>query len=247
MGLFSEVQKGLQGGFGQSMTSRLPSSVQQKISTGTGIFQDIQDGNLIGAGQRLLNARGGGRFGNNHFNTPTAMLGGLSPAEALNRYRQHSGIDFAYKNLWLLEVSSALKGESDIFNMYAYNVDFSPFTITGEKKQIGSAHVDLVNSSDPVEMTITTLDDVNGSIKRWFEDHAVACAPSDGTVGVPHDYAIKIKVTHAFSSKESNKGGYQSKGMFRTGNITLGLSRSEQSMAETTMSFVQLDTFMAGA
>jgi len=245
--LFSDVQKKIGGGFGQSISSAIPSVARQAISTGTSVFQDIQDGNLIGAGQRLLNARGGGRFGNNHFNTPTAMLGGLSPAEALNRYRQHAGIDFAYKNLWLLEVSSALKGDFDIFNMYAYNVDFSPFTITGEKKQIGSAHVDLVNSGDPVEMSITTLDDVNGSIKRWFEAHAVACSASDGTVGLPNDYAIKIKVTHAFSSSETNKGGYQSKGLFRAGNITIGLSRSEIAMAEITMSFVQLDTFMGGS
>lgn len=242
MSLFSDIQKSLAGGFGQSIISKVPQA-NQFLSQGEGILQDIQDGNLIGVGQRILN---GGRRngGNNHFNTKTAMLGGLSPQEALTIYNKQHGIEWCRKNLWFIEVSSKLKGENNLFNMLCYSADFSPFTVTGEKKQIGAGHIDIVNSSDPVELNLVTYDNKKGEIKRWFEDHAVACAASDGTVGLPSDYAIKIKFTHAFINRETNQGGYESSGLFRTGNISLALARTEQALSEITMSFVQLDTFM---
>jgi hypothetical protein len=248
MSLFNIVQNGLQVGFGKTILDALPIQARETFSKITNRLGELQSGNFDEFALGVLEDFGIGTT-NRHFNKKTAMLGGLSPQETLTLYQRHQGIEFCRKNLWFLEVSSALSGENELFNMFAYNMDFSPVTLTGEKKQIGASHVDLVSSSDPVEMTITTLDDVSGSIKQWFEAHGSACAASDGTVGVPADYAIRIKVTHAFvdrnTDKDGNGLGYVSKGLFRVGNMSLGLSRSEQALSEITMSFVQLDTFMA--
>lgn len=248
MPLFNDIQNSLKNGFGQSIVRTLPTKLSSAITGGINALGDIQNGNLLGAAERALSASGIS-IGAGNFNMPTAMLGGLSPQQTLNLYSQHHGIDFCRKNLWLLEVSSALSGENDSFNMYAISADFNPITITGEKKQVGAAHIDTVNSADPVEINLTTLDDVNGSIKQWIEDHAAATVSSDGTVGLPIDYAISIKFTHAYANRltSSLSNGYQSKGLFRVGNLALSLSRSEQALSELSISFVQLDTFMAGA
>ena len=94
------------------------------------------------------------------------------------------------------------------------------------------------------ELRLTTIDDQQGTLKRWFAAHHGAAAPRDGTVGVPDSYAITIKVVHAFITRGSNRGGYEDIGMFRPANMALSLSRREDGLEEVQMSFSQLDTFM---
>ena len=247
MSLFSDVQSGLQSGFGKSLTSAVSGKLPQVgkiLNQAPAILNDLENGNFTSLGQRLLSG-GGFNSGDNFFNTRSSAFAGLSPAEAFQVYKKQRGIRWCFKNLWFIEVSSELKGENELINMLCSSLDYSPFTVTGEKKQIGSAHVDLVNSSDPVELTMTCYDNKTGDFKRWCEDHAVACASSDGTVGVPANYAIRIKITHAFVNRTTNQGSYESVGLFRFGNITHNLTRAEQSLSEITASFVQLDTFMS--
>jgi len=232
----------------------VPGKMQRLVASGTGALGDVMNGDFGNAGLRVLDSgilsdflpgmEGVGaqaRF----MSTPTPLFGGISPAEARSIYQEQRSNEFCRKNLWLIEVSSRLTGDaSSSFNMFATDIDYSPMTITGEKRKIGAAHIDLVNSSDPTELRITTMDDTSGTIKHWFKDHSEACASGDGTVGLPSDYAIKIKIVHGSVAGGHVVGGYHTLGQFRTGNIDMNLSRKEDGLEELQLTFVQLDTFI---
>jgi hypothetical protein len=232
----------------------VPSSMQRMINSGTGAIGDILNGDLSNAGLRLLDSGMLDQFipgmsgigaQARYFGTPTPLFGGLSPAQAREIFNEMHNTRYCRKNLWLIEVSSAAFGDaSGRFNLFATDLEYAPFTISGEKHKVGAAHVDSVNSADPVELRLTAYDDDSGFIKNWFKAHCQAAVNGDGTVGVPADYAIKIKVVHGFVTQDSNRGGYEDIGLFRPGNIDMSLSRREDGLQELPLTFVQLDTFI---
>lgn len=249
---------------GQSMASNaamnlvnkyVPIQAQRMINVGSGAVGDLLQGNWDAAGMRLLDSGllnnllpsgiGGLASQTMYWGAPTPLLGGISPTEAYNIYQEARGQKLAKKNLWLIEVSSRLKGDmSQRFNLFATEVEYEPFTITGEKRRVGGAVIDAVQGGEPVEMRLTTIDDQEGTIKRWFAAHYGAVAAQDGTIGVPDSYAITIKVVHAFITRASMRGGYEDIGMFRPANMAVSLSRREDGLEEVQMTFSQLDTFM---
>jgi hypothetical protein len=89
---------------------------------------------------------------------------------------------------------------------------------------------------------MTTLDDEEGTVKKWFTAQSAATVHQDGTVGVPFEYAIEIDVLHAFV--KDNDTGYRDKGIYRPANMDVSLSRSDKGLAELTLTFNQLDTFI---
>lgn len=224
------------------------------INTGGGMVGDIMSGDFEGAAIRLLDSGllsryfpglGGIASQAAYWGSPTPLMGGISPTEAQQIHEEARQTEFAKKNLFLVEVSSELQGDvSSRFNLFVTDVEYTPMIISGEKRKVGSAHVDSVNSSDPIELRMTTLDSKDGYIKRWFMQHAGAAAARDGTVSPPAGYAINVRVVHAFVTSGSNQGGYEDKGLFRPGSIDLTLSRREDGLEEVQMTFVQLDTFM---
>lgn len=248
---------------GQSMASNaamnlvnkyVPLQAQRIINVGGGALGDVLQGNWEDAGMRLLDSgllndllpgMGGVASQTMYWGSPTPLFGGISPTEARNIYDDMRGQKLAKKNLWLIEVSSRLNGDmSQRFNLFATEVEYEPFIIAGEKRRVGGAVIDAVQGAEPVELRLTTIDDQQGTLKRWFAAHHGAAAPRDGTVGVPDSYAITIKVVHAFITRGSNRGGYEDIGMFRPANMALSLSRREDGLEEVQMSFSQLDTFM---
>jgi len=248
---------------GQSMASNaamnlvnkyVPLQAQRMINVGGGALGDILQGNWDTAGMRLLDSgllndllpgTGGVASQTMYWGSPTPLFGGISPTEARNIYDDMRGQKLAKKNLWLLEVSSRLNGDmSQRFNLFATDVEYEPFIIAGEKRRVGGAVIDAVQGAEPVELRLTTIDDQQGNLKRWFAAHHGTAAARDGTVGVPDSYAITIKVVHAFITRSSNRGGYEDIGMFRPANMAVSLSRREDGLEEVQMSFSQLDTFM---
>lgn len=233
----------------------VPSSVNKLINNSGKIGGALMNGDLLGAAGGLLNTGilngvlgklAGPLKQARYWATPTPLFGGISPAMAKAMHQESMGIEYAQKNLFIIEVSSLIGGDfSSRFNMLASSVDYNPTTITGNKIKIGGATTDSVQSSEPTELTITTLDDSYGSIKAWFNDHAHAVVSSDGTVGLPAFYAIKIKIVHAvIESPLFSLGGYEDIGLYRPAVLSLSLSRSEDALQEITMTFSQLDTFM---
>ena len=235
------------------VNKHLSPQAQWIMNVGGGAAGDIMSGNFEGAGLRLLEEGGleklvslaGARSQPAYWGTPTPVFGGITPSEARQILEDMGDQKLAKKNLFLVEVSSPLMGDvSQRLNMFCTELDYSPLTISGEKRKVGAASVDIVQSADPMELRMTTMDDKLGTVKRWFELHCIAAAAADGTVGVPGLYAIKIKIVHAFVTQGSNWGGYKSIGLFRPANLEVSLSRREDALQELQMTFAQLDTFM---
>ena len=233
----------------------IPLQAQRGLNIGAGMLGDVMNGDYEGAGLRLLDS---GLLNNlfpgmsgvasqaMYWGAATPLFGGISPTEARRIYDGMRGHRLSKKNLWLIEVSSKLMGSSELerFNLFATDVEYAPFTISGEKRKVGGAVVDSVQGGEPVELRLTTMDDQSGSLKKWFAAHHGAAAAEDGTVGVPASYAITIKVVHAFITRGSNRGGYEDIGLFRPANLEFSLSRREDGLQEVQMTFSQLDTFM---
>lgn len=237
----------------------IPADVQKGLKIAGGMASDFmkdgEDGGLNGVGLGLLDSgllndmlpgMSGVASQIKYWKTPTPLFGGITPTEAAKIYDDMRGNSFSKKNLFLIEISSKLMGAgiSQRFNMFVTEIDYAPFTISGEKRKVGSASVDSVQSSEPIEMRITTMDDQSGSIKRWYVNHHGAAAQENGTVGVPDNYAIQIKVVHSFITRKSIRGGYEDIGLFRPANLEFSLSRREDGLQEVQMTFSQLDTFM---
>lgn len=232
----------------------IPMQVRGAVNAGARIAGDLMAGDWNSAGMRLLDSglldqfipgMGGVASQAAYWGRPTPLFGGLSPTEARQLSEESQAITRARRNLFLIEVSSALQGDvSSAFNMFVQDLDYSPFTLSGDKRKVGAATIDSVIGGEPTELRMTTLDDKQGTIKRWFRDHQAAVAGEDGTVGVPGAYAVTIKVVHAFITRASSRGGYEDIGLFRPVNMDMSLSRREDALAELTMTFTQLDTHM---
>lgn len=233
----------------------IPADIRRTVNIGAGAAGDILNGDFEGAGLRLLDSgllreylpgMDGVVSQQRYFGTPTPLFGGITPNEARKIYGEIKSNPLCRKNLFLIEVSSPILNDvSSRFNMFATELDYAPLTITGEKKKIGGAHIDITNSADPVEMRLTTMDDQTGFIKTWFEAHCAAAAARDGTIGVPASYMINITIVHGFVTTGSTpSNAYKNKGLFRPANMEVNLSRREDSMQELQLTFVQLDTFM---
>jgi hypothetical protein len=250
----ANVGTGMAANAARDLVNRYAPTNQRAFNAATGALGDILSGDFNNAGLRLFDSgllydilpgfngiAAQARF----WGTPTPLYGGITPAEAKKIYTEIRGVRHCKKNLFLIEVSSALAGNiSQRFNLFATELEFAPYTISGEKKKIGAGHADIVNSGDPVEMRVTTLDDQSGFLKLWFAAHCQAAVSQDGTVGVPEEYAIKIKVVHGVVTSGSNFGAYEDKGLYRPANIDISLSRREDGLQELQLTFVQLDTFM---
>lgn len=262
MGFFDTLKNGLSGSLSNSVSNIAQAKIKDRLPSNMG--------GVVGAGMRLINGaspmdvagdlltsgllRSKSSFAADiidqalYMNTPNPLFGGITPKEAKEIYSQSLETKYARKNLFLLEVSP-YSGADDViskaFNLFATEVSYSPWTIGGEKRKIGGIAVDTVHSTEPMEMRITTMDDEVGTLKVWFKRMAEKTAHKDGTVGLPKDYLIKIKMTHSFikPSFKSDDFPYRDEVLVRVANIDLESSRRDSAMQEITMTFTQHDNF----
>jgi hypothetical protein len=172
------------------------------------------------------------------------LWGGISVMEAKRLYQETQYAGHVKKNLFLLKVSSPLAGDvSKVFNIFATDVEYSPFIISGEKTKIGGAVLDRAEGCEPAELTITTFDDQYGTLKNWFSEHHAAIAHRDGTLGLPANYAVRIEIWHGIVM-EGNKNAWADIGQFRPANLNISLTRREDALEELQVTFSQMDTFM---
>lgn len=260
----------------------IPANIQAGFGVAKGMIGDYNkagdEGGLGGVGLGLMSKYGSMVPGQSSVASQTKywrkkipLWGGITPVEAAEIYDDMQSFQnkFAKKNLFLVQVKSKYDDKnststviSKIFNMFVTELDYAPFTLIGEKRKVGSASIDSVQASEPVTLRITTIDDINGTIKKWFFSHVSAAANADGTVGVPDDYAIEFKIYHSVISetqatdkkmmtykKDGTEDGwiypsYRDIGLFRPANLEFNLSRREDGLQEIQMTFEQLDTFM---
>lgn len=238
------------------MNKYIPMQQQRALAVGTGAIGDIMAGDFQGAGMRVLESgliddllpgMAGVATQTRFFATRNPLMGGITPAMARGIIEEMQMQKFARTNLFTLEVTSPIESDfGGVFNMFATSVEVTPNTITGEKRKIGGAIVDSVQSAESTELSITTLDNTVGRIKRWFEAHCAKVAPINGTIGLPSEYAITITVIHAALDQDTAgvASAYKNKGIFRPNNMELSLSRRDNELQEVRMTFSQLDTFM---
>jgi hypothetical protein len=178
---------------------------------------------------------------------PTALLGGITLKQARQIFEAHVGLDLAKKNLWCLRITN-LSGDMAVdFNMFATDVGYPGFMVTGDAVPVGTGAFDVVTGSERIEMRVATLDDAAGSIKRWFYGlHDRMCLP-DGTVGLPGDYLFRVDVMHAFIDERAYGADEALWDTFimRPGSIEIEKSRRDDAMEELQMTFVEFDTFNA--
>ena len=135
-------------------------------------------------------------------------------------------------------------GLTSVFNLLAADISYSAIGIEGDKVKLGSSVADRITGATATEVRVTTFDDENGTIKRWFKAKASQAAHSDGTVGVMSDYLVRLRVLHSFVDDQANQGGFEETLLLRPNTIEHELSRREQAISEFTMTFTQIDTFM---
>ncbi len=197
---------------------------------------------------RVLRGGAGGQVANPR-NTRTPLLGGITLDQAARMHAEMRSVDRAKKNLFVIEVSDLSTSNNSLpegdgfysFNFFAVEVNYAPLTISGEKRRVGGVMLDGLTGNEPVEMRITTFDDTEGTLKRWFSSKAESIAHKDGTVGVPADYLVKIVVSHAFVAGAEGKP-FREEFLMRAVNIEHDLSRRDDAMAELQMTFTETDT-----
>lgn len=233
----------------------VPETLRSKIDSGSKVLGLAMDGKWGDAGLEamkgglfdgLLSTLSGSAQQQAIMGRSSKLMGGGSLSNAKQLIEKVVAGKHVHKNFFLLEVSSLSEGDfSSTFNLFAVDVSYDAFNIAGEKKRVGGALVDTVTGQEAVEMRFTTFDDQSGNLKKFWARHHARAVARDGTVGVPADYAIRIKVLHGvIAGGDGHSSAYADEGLFRVQTLSSEQSRREDSLQELQMTFSQLDTFM---
>lgn len=209
------------------------------------IFGKVGGGRNFGAGDSSCSSNG------DPWTTPSKMFGGISASEAKQLFLDWTGIELASNSLYLIEITDLSPiasffggGNTGAFQLFTTSISYSPVGIPPDKQNIGSAVIDGVKNTEHVDLSLTTYDDSYGTLKRWFDAKAAAVAHSDGTIGLPIEYLVKIRILHSFFSDETNRGGYEVSYLMRPVSIEHSLSREDGGKQQLQMQFTQFDTFV---
>jgi hypothetical protein len=137
-----------------------------------------------------------------------------------------------------------VSGNEFLLNLLATELSFSPNTINGEETPIGSASIDGVTGAGRTDMSITTMDDASGSVKRWFDALCGKVAYSNGLFGMPIDYLVEITVSHMDVLGLLADGKVKTwQYLMRPVSSEVSLSRGEDAIETLQLRFAQFDTF----
>lgn len=150
-----------------------------------------------------------------------------------------------------LGLSTGSTGESiaqvavSTFDLLAMDVSYS-VSLQADHQQVGGGFIDKPTGISPAELSITTLDDQAGTIKRWFDAKQAQVAHGDGTMGLPAEYLVTIEVVHAVASDQvaNSLRAYSYKKRYRANTRSAELSRRDQGLAELQLNFSEFDNFM---
>lgn len=133
----------------------------------------------------------------------------------------------------------------DCFDMLAVDVSYGT-ELVADHVQIGSSFIDRPTGRNPTDLTITTMDDEAGTLKRWVNGKINQVARPDGTFGLPAEYLCGVEIVHAIPSDQvaGYEAAYSKALRLRVQSINVDLSRRDQALAEYTIVFSQFDHFM---
>jgi hypothetical protein len=195
---------------------------------------------------------------------PSRAMGGVTPSEAKRIMQATLQTKFARKNLFLVQITrtptqdmpegsdwltSKSTANLPLFNLFVTDLSYTGFSINAEQQRVGSQILDQPIGRDPFDLRITTLDNEQGQIKQWFSFLASRIARTDGTMRVPSEYLIKIKIMHGFVTEESKRHWLGGNGVqvhehwYRMGSMEVDLSRKEDGFEELTIVLHRFDSF----
>lgn len=133
----------------------------------------------------------------------------------------------------------------DTLDLLCVDVQYSK-SINGDSVNLGGTFYDAPSGASATEITLVTMDDEAGTLKRWFEGKRQQVAAIDGTMGVPAEYSVGIEIVHAIPGPEVKgvSGAYKQYFNMRAVSISSELSRRDQQWEELPMTFIQIDPFM---
>jgi len=257
MSLFDQIANKVSAG----MASRVPSMGSIAGGIGGALVGKFVPKSLQGSVNRALRGDIGGAIADGLGNALTGaaakklgklrLLGGISLSEAERIAAEVQSTNYAKKNLWYLQIGEWEKedGYEDIshaFNLFATDVTYTPRSITSEGKAIGMGVMDAISGSERAELRITTYDDARGTVRGWFNSKLAKVAHDDGTLGLPMEYLIKIRVGQSATDELGGTlfGSYQETYLLRPTSIDYELSRTEDGLQQIQMTFSQFDTYM---
>lgn len=179
------------------------------------------------------------------------LLGGMTLNQARETYEQLRDAQLARKNLFFIRVVDYNPPPieyadgfyfTSLFNLFAIDVSYSPSSLASEKIQLGSAVMDRITGSEATELSVTTMDDSRGSLKRWFDAKKEQAAHTDGTFGLPWQSWVDIECYHA--TPQAREDAYKINLRMRPQSIQHDLSRRDNAMSELAMQFSQVDSFI---
>ena len=217
-------------------------AIPAKLNKFVPAARSFLQGDLAGAANSLLDQFLGPALGFSLEDSPSSLVGGITLAEARQRFDEFASIQHAKKNLWHISVENLSAGTAPDVNLFATEVGYTPITINSEGVRIGSGSFAKVDGTERVEMRVTTYDDKDGTIKRWFADLASGLAKPDGTFGLPIEYLVRVTVTHAFID-EGVGNAYVDTYVMQPGTIEYDHSRRDDALQELQFTLVQFDTF----
>lgn len=239
----------------KAIDKNIPPQLRGKLDSAGKVVGGLMKGDFEGAAlsaleggflDGLMGNLGGTARENRQRNQALPIYGGLSIAQVQRLHDEVLSANHVRKNLFVLEITSYAEGDmSDVFNLLCVDLEYEPWNIAADKQRAGGVVLDFVTGQEAVEMRMTTYDNEDGALKSFFARHHAAVAAQDGSVGVPAEYALKIKVLHGVA-KGGNRvsSAYADEGLFRVASCGVGLSRREQALQELPLTFSQLDTFM---
>lgn len=212
---------------------------------------------VIQAAQNIFAAAGilDAAFGQPFEDTPLELLGGMAPSDALEIMRRIRALRPSRKNLWFVRLTDSkppdlgpgLKGVDPLgtLDLLAIDVSYGSNGIQSGKTNVGSAVLDLPNGIEHTDISVTTLDDSAGTLKRWFTAKQQQIAAKDGTFGLPVDYCMTIEIVHGAPAPDTPQEPFAYRSLFkmRAASMQFDLSRRDQGFAELQMTFTQFDTF----
>ncbi|WP_340615828.1 phage tail protein [Xenorhabdus entomophaga] len=109
----------------------------------------------------------------------------------------HSALRIRYAQGWQWAIEAdGLNG----LDMFVKDITYDSVTIETEAKQIGAVVFNKPTHREAGTITITVRDSEEGAIARWFDERADRVTNGDGTVNLPSQYAMGIRIYRVMQS-----------------------------------------------
>ena len=179
--------------------------------------------------------------------TETNGFGGISPKQYSELQRLFRSTRLADKSSFVLQVYTRDADMTAPMTLLAVGADYGTTNIVGDRVSVGGSSIDTVTGSGGLEMRLTVMDDRQGTVRQWWKSLTSKVVAEDGTVGVPDDYRVQIRVIHGAIMDDPKyfSGRWIDNGWWRPSSSDTSLSRQEAGQPQQVeLSFSQIDTFV---